>query len=155
MDWYTASVRVRYPAFSTRANHCSEWYCVHYRTDGGGVTRVEFIARIDAFLVDTGSSGGTICIHFTLNHQFRDRLLFGCTKHHWIADVSRRTSTGAIMIDDPANGCRSANIVQKAWVQTLVLNTGFGGVTVTVDITFHTFTVFVRVSYQSWWTNTS
>lgn len=59
------------------------------------------------------------------------------------------------MIDNSANGSWGANIVQEAWVQTLVLNTGFGGVTITVDVTFHSFTIDIGIANQSWWTNTS
>ena len=59
------------------------------------------------------------------------------------------------MIDHSANGGWCANIVQEARVQTLVLNTGFGGVTITVDVTFHGLAIYVGIANQSGWTDTS
>lgn len=59
-NWFTTSVGVWCPAFSARANHGSEGDGVHHRTDSCDVTGIEFVAWIDTFLVDTGSSGRTI-----------------------------------------------------------------------------------------------
>ena len=115
-NWYAASVRVGHPAFSTRANHGSEGYGVNHRTDCSCVTRVEFVTGIDAFLVDTGSSGRTIRINFTFNNQIRNRLLFGSTEDKGVANVSRRTNARGIMIDNLTDGSRGADIVQKAGV---------------------------------------
>lgn len=78
-NWFTTSVGVWCPAFSARANHGSEGDGVHHRTNSRDVAGIEFVAWIDTFLVDTGSSGRTVRINFALNDQIRDRLLFGCT----------------------------------------------------------------------------
>ena len=76
---YTTSVSVWHPAFSARTNHGSEGDSVHNRTDSCNVAGVEFVTRIDTFLVDASSSGRTISIDFALNNQFRDRFLLRCT----------------------------------------------------------------------------
>ena len=59
-NWFTTSVGVWCPAFSARANHGSEGDGVHHRTDSRDVAGIEFVAWIDTFLVDAGSSGRTI-----------------------------------------------------------------------------------------------
>ena len=58
------------------------------------------------------------------------------------------------MIDNPANCCGCTYIVNKTWIQTLVLNAGFGGITVSVDQTFHLLTEFVGVADKAWRTGT-
>ena len=54
------------------------------------------------------------------------------------------------MVDDLTNGRRGTDIVQQTRVQTLVLDTGLGGIAISINETLNLFAEFVGVSDESW-----
>ena len=59
------------------------------------------------------------------------------------------------MIDNPTGGGRCTLGSNKTRIQTLVLNTGLGSVTISVDVTFNFFTQFIGIANKALWTLTS
>ena len=53
------------------------------------------------------------------------------------------------MINNPTGGGWCTLGSNKTRIQTLVLNTGLGSVTISVDVTFNFFTKFIRIPDKS------
>jgi len=65
-----ASVRVRDPAFSARADHGSEWNGIDNGANGSVGARVQLEARVPALVVQAGPARGTFGVDLALLFGF-------------------------------------------------------------------------------------
>lgn len=115
---FTASTVAANVSIGADADHGTHWNCWRHLTLCGSLTRLQYLARIDALFVDAGQAGWTIRI------QFAHGLWLGTAIHIGIAQEVSGTAANSHVILWSTLGTRGTHIVVDTRIDALLVLAG-------------------------------